>query len=75
MSDLVPTEANLARTPTGIADSENPYGMSFATVAFRTACTVTDDSLEQRAAEDVSGVGKTRGESIALAGSRVMFHY
>jgi hypothetical protein len=75
MGDLVLAEADLARTPTRIADSENPDEMSFTTVAFWAACTVTNDSLEQRAAEDILGVGKRRGEAIALVDSSVMFHY
>ena len=49
--------------------------MSFATIALGTASTVTDDAFEQGAAEDVPGMGKTRGEAVAFAESRRMFHY
>jgi hypothetical protein len=75
MSDLVLAEADLARTPTRISDGENPDEMPFTTVAFGTARTVTNDSLKQRAAENISGVGKRHGKAIAFAGSSVMFHY
>ncbi len=68
-------KTELAGAPAGIADGENRYGMSFATVALRTALAVADDSIEQGAAEDVSGVGKARDEAIANADSGLLFHY
>ena len=38
MSDLIPTETDLADARAGIADGENRYGMSFAAVTLGTAC-------------------------------------
>jgi hypothetical protein len=66
MSDLFLAETDLTRASARIADGENCHGMSFATVALRTAGAVMDDPFEKRAAENVPGIGKTRGEAIAL---------
>jgi len=41
--------------------------MSAATIALGTARAVTDDPLEQGAAEDISDIGKRRGEAISFA--------
>jgi hypothetical protein len=46
MSDLLLTKTDLAGAPAGIADGEDRYRMSFATVALGTALAVADDSLE-----------------------------
>jgi len=75
MSDLFLAETDLAGASARIADGENGYGMSFATVALGTARAVTDDSMEQGAAKDLSGIGKTRDQAIALADSGFLFHY
>jgi len=66
MSDLFLAETDLARASAGIADGEHHDRMSFATVALGAAFGVTDDSLEEGAAEDVRGAGKTRDEAIAI---------
>ncbi len=75
MSDLILTETDLADARTGISDGENRYGMSFAAIALGTARAVPDDSLEQGAAEDVLGAGKTHGEAIAFTKSSFLLHY
>jgi hypothetical protein len=75
MSDLILTETDLADASAGIADSENRYGMSFAAIALGTARAVTDDSLEQGAAEDVLGAGEARGEAIAFKKRGWLIHY
>ena len=74
MSDLFLAQTDLAGASTGIADGENRYGMTFATVALGAAGAVADDSIEQGAAEDVSGVGKTGDKAVAFVGGNLMFH-
>jgi len=69
------TEADLARAPAGITDRENGYGVTFAAVACGAAGAVANDTPEQGSAEDVSGVGQARGEAVAPADSRRLFHY
>ena len=75
MSDLILTETDLADACAGIADGENRYGMSFAAIALGTARAVTDDALEQGAAEDVLGAGEGLGEAIAFAEGGLLIHY
>ena len=75
LRDLFLTEADLASASAGIADCEDGNGVTFAAVALGTAGAVTDDAFEQRAAENVGGVGESRGKAIALAGNRRLFHY
>ena len=66
MSDLILTETDLADARAWIADGENRYGMSFAAIALGTARAVSDDALEQGAAEDVLGAGEARSEAITF---------
>jgi hypothetical protein len=40
--------------------------MSFTTVTLGTVGAVTDNPLEEGSAEDVPGIGKRRGETIAF---------
>jgi len=66
MGDLFLPETDLADTRAGVADGENRHGMSFTTVTFGAVGAVPDNPLEERAANDVSGIGKRRGEAIAF---------
>jgi hypothetical protein len=66
MSDLILTETDLADTRAGITNGQNRHGMSFTTVTFGAVGAVPDNPLEERAANDVSGIGKRRGEAIAF---------
>jgi hypothetical protein len=66
MSDLILTETDLADTGAGIADGENGHGMSFATLTLGAVGAVPDNPLEERTAQDFSGIGKRRGEAIAF---------
>jgi len=75
MSDLLFAKTDLAGTSAGVADGEHCHGMAFAAVALGTSLAVVDDSLEQGAAEDVSGVGEAGDEVIAFDDSGLMFHY
>ena len=63
MNDLILTETDLTNARAGIADGENRYGMSLAAIALGAARAMPDDSLEQRAAEDVLCPGEARGEA------------
>ena len=49
--------------------------MAFAAVARGAAGAVTDNAVEQRAAEDIGGSRKTCGQKIASADDYFMFHY
>ena len=75
LGDLFLTEADLARALAGIADREDGNGMTFAAVALGTAGAVADDAIEQGAAKNVAGVGKTRDKAVAFAGDLRLFHY
>ena len=75
MSNLLFAETDLASASTGMGDGENRYGMSFAAIALGTARAVTDDALEQGAAEDVPGAGEGLGEAIAFAEGCRVLHY
>ena len=74
IGDLVLTEADLARAFAGITDREDRDGVTFAAVAPGAAGAVTDDALEQGAAQDVAGVGEARGKAIAFADRLRLFH-
>jgi hypothetical protein len=75
IGDLVLTEADLERAFAGIADREDGYGVTFAAVAPGAAGAVTDEALEQGAAEDVAGAGEARGKATAFADGPRLFHY
>jgi len=68
--NLLLAEADLACDFAGIADREDGHRMTFAPVAFGAAGAVADDALEQRAAEEMGGIGKARDKAVAFAGSR-----
>jgi len=49
--------------------------MPFTTLAFGAARAVTDDALEQGAAEDVLGAGERLGQAIAFTDGCQSIHY
>jgi len=75
VGDLIFAETDLADARAGVTDGENGHRMPFTTLAFGTAGAVTDDTLEEGAAEDVPGAGEGGGEAIAFADGCLVIHY
>ena len=69
------TETDLAGARAGIADSEDGNRVPFTTVALGATRAMANDAFEQRAAEDVGGVGEARGKAVAFLYELQLFHY
>ena len=74
-SDLLLRETDLANDAAGIADGEDRDRMALAAGAFRAAGAMADGALEQRAAEDLAGLGEMGEEAVTPADDLLMIHY
>jgi hypothetical protein len=75
ISNLFFAETNLTNAPAGITDSENRNGMSFPTITLGAAGAVTDDPLEERAANDISGIREGCRKAITFSKNGFSIHY
>lgn len=74
MRNLILGETDLANDAAGVANGENSDGVTLATGALGAAGAVADGALEQRAAEDIAGIGKTGEESAAALDDPLLIH-
>ena len=71
---LFGAEAELLGAAAGITDRQHPYGMAFSVGAHGTAGAMSNDTAEQRAADDLGGEREGRGEFGAFAEERFFNH-
>jgi hypothetical protein len=71
---LLRTNAELLRSSTRVGDREHPDRMSSSGPALRTASSMANDSPQQSATDNLSGVREPLGEAIARIEDVFMFH-
>ena len=71
---LFRAEAELPGGTARIADGQHPCGMTLSCGAHGTTGAMTNDAVEQRAADDVSGKREGGGEFGTLAENRFIIH-
>ena len=71
---LIGAEAELPGAPSRIADSQYPYRVAFSFGADSTTGAMTNDAVEQGAADDLGGEREGRGDFGALAENCFFIH-
>jgi hypothetical protein len=67
-------QTDLPRLSAGIANIQNPQGMSFSAGTFRAATGVAEGTLEKRAAKDLVDVRDGGSELVSFAGGIFTCH-
>jgi len=75
MADLLVRQTDVTNDTAGIADGEDGDRMAFAAGAFGAAGAMADGALEQRAAQDLAGLGEAVEEAVALLNDPLLIHY